>query len=62
MIEKIFITTLSGFALGSLLMAVSNRKIPAQVARERWKKLVVYFLIVHTALACAAGGSVPDHR
>ena len=58
MIEKIFITTLSGFALGSLLMALSNRKIPAQVARERWKKLVVYFLIVHTALACAAGGSI----
>lgn len=39
-------------------MALGNRKIPTPVARERWKKLFVYFLIVNTSLACAAGGAL----
>ena len=58
MIAKIFIATLTGLAIGALLMALGNRKTSAPVARERWKKLLVYFLIVHAALACAASGSV----
>lgn len=58
MISQIFIATLSGFAIGAVLMALSNRRSSPAVARSRWKKLGVYFLIVHTALACAAGGPV----
>ena len=49
---------MSGFAVGALLMALSNRRRSPQVAREHWKKLGVYFVIVHTALACAAAGPV----
>ncbi|MFQ6006211.1 MAG: phosphatidate cytidylyltransferase [Woeseia sp.] len=56
MIEKIFVTILVGFAAGVSLMALGNRGMPVQVASERWKKLVVYFLVVLTALASAAGG------
>ena len=58
MISQIFVATLSGFAVGVVLMALSNRRSSPQTAREHWKKLGVYFLIVHTALACAAGGPV----
>ena len=58
MIQQIFVATVSGFAVGALLMALSNRRTSPQVARERWKKLGVYFLIVHTALACAAAGPI----
>lgn len=58
MIGQIFVATLSGFAIGTVLMALSNRRSSPQVARLRWKKLGVYFLIVHTALACAAAGPV----
>lgn len=58
MIARIFIATLSGLALGAVLMALGNRRVPPAVARERWKKLVVYFLIVHVALACAALGPI----
>jgi phosphatidate cytidylyltransferase len=58
MISQIFVATLSGFALGAVLMALSNRRSSREVARLRWRKLGVYFLIVHTALACAAGGPV----
>ena len=58
MIAQIFIATLSGFAVGALLMALNNRRTTPQIAREQWKKLSVYFLIVLTALACAAAGPV----
>ncbi len=58
MITQIFVATLSGFAIGAVLMALSNRRTSPQIARESWKKLAVYFLIVHTALACAAAGPV----
>lgn len=58
MIAQIFSATLSGFAVGALLMALSNRTKSPQVAREHWKKMGVYFLIVHTALACAAAGPI----
>lgn len=58
MINSILIATLSGMALGALLMAIGNRKVPAAIARERWKKLVVYFFIVVISLACAAAGPI----
>ncbi len=58
MITQIFVATLSGFAIGAVLMALNNRRTSPQIARESWKKLGVYFLIVHTALACAAAGPV----
>ncbi len=58
MIAQIFVTTVLGFVVGALLMAISNRKSSRHVARERWKKLGVYFLIVHTALASAAAGPI----
>jgi len=58
MIAQIFLATLSGFVVGALLMALNNRRLSPQSARGQWKKLAVYFLIVHTALACAAAGPV----
>ena len=58
MITQIFGATLSGFAVGASLMALSNRRLSPPVAREHWKKLAVYFLIVHTTLAFAAAGPV----
>ena len=58
MITEIFIATISGFTVGALLMALNNRRTTPQIAREQWKKLGVYFLIVHAALACAASGPV----
>jgi len=58
MITQIFMATLPGFAVGALLMALNNRRTSPQIAREQWKKLGVYFLIVHVALACAAAGPI----
>ncbi len=58
MITQIFVTTVLGFVVGGLMMAIGNRGSSSQVARERWKKLGVYFLIVHTALASAAAGPI----
>ncbi len=58
MITQIFMATLSGFAVGALLMALYNRRTSPQIAREHWRKLGIYFLIVHAALACAAAGPI----
>lgn len=58
MITQIFVATLSGFAIGTVLMALSTRRTSPQIAREHWKKFGMYFLIVHTALACAAAGPI----
>ena len=58
MITQIFVATLSGFAIGAVLTALSNRRSSPQFARDRWKKLGVYFLIVHTALLCASAGPI----
>lgn len=48
--------TLAGFALGTILMFLANRGVTADVARQRWLKLVAYFVIVYTVLgACFLG-------
>ncbi len=39
-------------------MALGTRRTSPHIARERWKKFGMYFLIVHTALACAAAGPI----
>lgn len=54
--SQISAVTLPGFALGALFMALANRRAPADVARSRWLKLVVFFLIVHVVLGAAALG------
>jgi phosphatidate cytidylyltransferase len=57
-IGSIVLVTLPGFALGALIMALANRRVPAAVARARWLKLVVFGLIVHAVLGAAAAGQV----
>ena len=56
MILDIVRVTLPGFALGAIVMGLANRKVGAAVARARWLKLGVFFLIVHGVLATAAAG------
>lgn len=56
MIGAIFQVTLPGFVLGAAVMALANRRVPAQVARARWLKLFVFGLIVHGVLGAAALG------
>lgn len=58
MIQQVFAATLFGFTLAAVLMALGNRGIRPGIARDRWKKLAVYFLIVHATLACAAAGRI----
>jgi phosphatidate cytidylyltransferase len=55
-ITDAFAVTLPGFAVGAVLMAFSNRNLPAEAARARWLKIAVYFLIVHIVLAVAWAG------
>jgi CDP-diglyceride synthetase len=50
------LVTLPGFALGAVFMALANRRVPDAVARARWLKIGVFFLIVHLMLAVAAVG------
>jgi phosphatidate cytidylyltransferase len=48
--------TLAGFAVGAAGMALANRRVARGVARQRWLKLAVFFLIVHAVLvACIFG-------
>ena len=56
MMGQILWVTLPGFLLGAGGMALSNRKASRPVARARWLKLFVFFLIVHGILAVAAAG------
>lgn len=48
--------TLPGFALGAVVMALASRRVPADVARGRWLKLLVFGLIVHVVLGAAVLG------
>lgn len=56
MIGPIVQVTLPGFAAGAALMALANRRAAAAVARARWLKFAVFFLIVHGVLGAAAAG------
>lgn len=55
-IADIVAVTLPGFAIGAIFMAVANRRVTLEVARARWLKIGVYFLIVHAVLGVAAAG------
>ena len=55
-IENVFIVTLAGFSLGAVVMAAGTRDVPAHVARARWYKLAVFFVIVQVVLVSAALG------
>lgn len=56
MIASLFAVTLPGFAVGAVFMALASRRVPASVARARWLKLGVFFLIVHLVLGVAVAG------
>lgn len=56
MIAGIVAVTLPGFAVGATVMALSNRGATAAVARARWHKFGVFFVIVHGVLVVAAVG------
>lgn len=56
MITGVFAVTLPGFAFGAALTALASRGVSPDVARARWLKLGVYFLIVHAVLGVAAVG------
>jgi phosphatidate cytidylyltransferase len=55
-IAPILWVTLPGFVLGACGMALANRRASAPVARARWLKIGVFFLIVHGVLAVTAAG------
>lgn len=48
--------TLPGFALGAAGMWLGTRHASRAEAGRRWHKLVMFFLIVHGAVGCAAAG------
>jgi phosphatidate cytidylyltransferase len=48
--------TLPGFALGAAGMWLGTRNASRAEAGRRWRKLVMFFLIVHGLVACAAAG------
>jgi phosphatidate cytidylyltransferase len=56
MIAGLFAVTLPGFAAGAVLMGLAARKVASGLARARWIKFAVFFVIVHIALGAAAGG------
>lgn len=56
MIADIVAVTLPGFAIGAIFMAIANRRSTTDVAKARWLKIGVYFLIVHAVLGVAAAG------
>lgn len=56
MMTTALVVTLPGFLAGVAVMALANRRVLPEVARGRWKKLAVFFLIVHVVLALAALG------
>jgi phosphatidate cytidylyltransferase len=56
MIPSVIAVTLPGFMLGAIFMALANRRTTADIARARWLKLAVFFLIVHVVLAVSAAG------
>ena len=56
MIEAILWVTIPGFLLGACGMALANRRASASIARGRWLKIGVFFVIVHLVLAVAAAG------
>jgi len=49
--------SLIGFALGAAGMAAATRRVEASIARQRWLKFAVFFVIVHAVLVAAALGS-----
>lgn len=56
MIAAVLRLTLAGFMLGTMGMAWANRRASGDLARQRWIKLAMYFVIVHAVLgACALG-------
>jgi phosphatidate cytidylyltransferase len=56
MTSEILAVTLSGFAIGAVMMAVGGRHVAPDVRRGRWIKFGVYVAIVYTVLAAAAAG------
>lgn len=56
MIIQVIMVTMSCFAGGALLMALANRKVSAEVGRQRWVKFATYFIIVHAVLGAALLG------
>jgi phosphatidate cytidylyltransferase len=56
MMRGVLAITLPGFLLGAIFMALANRRASVEIARARWLKLVVFFVIVHVVLAVSAAG------
>ena len=56
MIFRILVFTLTGFAIGAVMMGLGSRGLPSAAVRGRWVKFAVYFAIVHGFLAAAAAG------
>jgi phosphatidate cytidylyltransferase len=56
MMRGFLAVTLPGFVLGAIFMALANRNATAEIARARWLKLAVFFVIVHVVLAVSAAG------
>lgn len=59
MIGTVLWVTLPGFALGAAGMWLGSRNASGDESRRRWRKFVMFFLIVHGLVACAAVGRWP---
>jgi phosphatidate cytidylyltransferase len=59
MIRALLAVTIPGFLLGAAGMALANRRVAPQVARQRWLKIGVFFAIVHAVLGFAVLGTMP---
>lgn len=57
MIRALLWVTIPGFVLGAAGMALANRRVAPEVARQRWLKIGVFFVIVHAVLGFAALGT-----
>jgi len=56
LIAGVLWVTLPGFALGAVGMWLGTRRASRAEAHRRWRKLAMFFLIVHGLVGCAAAG------
>jgi phosphatidate cytidylyltransferase len=55
-LSSLLLVTVPGFALGATFMAIANRRVSPGVARARWLKIAIFFVIVHLVLGVAMLG------
>ena len=57
MIAKVFVFCLLAFLIGGAGLYGASRRSEPFIRRERWKKFITYFFLVHVVLLCALLGA-----